>query len=69
MRGRISYLESSISGKTHGFIRGFDGRSYWFLFTRDNNVNCGDDVLFEGARDEKGYVATLVQTVNHTPLC
>ena len=64
MRGQINYLQVKTSKpkKSYGFIRGIDGKMYWFSLNMAKGVSVGDIVEFEGAEDEKGYYATQIQT-------
>lgn len=62
MRGQIACLVK----KDCGFIRGIDGKMYWFGFYA--NAKSGDIVEFEGGEDEKGYLATKLQTVDYAPM-
>ena len=58
MRGQITHLIK----KDCGFVRGIDGKMYWFDSHKD--AKCGDIVEFEGTEDEKGYLVTQMQTVD-----
>lgn len=62
MRGQITQLIK----KDCGFVRGIDGKMYWFGFY--DGAKSGDIVEFEGAEDEKGYLATQMRTVDYAPM-
>ncbi len=58
MRGQINYVTTDASRplNNYGFVRGTDGRMYWFYLV-NANISVNDVVEFEAAEDEKGYFA------------
>ena len=70
MKGKIDVVnvKHSKPKKSYGFIAGEDGKMYFFFLNDLRNAKVGDDVQFEGERDEKGYIATLVKATDKTPV-
>lgn len=68
MRGRIDVVnvKTSKPKKSYGFIAGEDGKMYFFLLNDLRDAKVGDDVQFEGEKDDKGYIATWVQAICKT---
>ena len=64
MRGQIAFLKMKSGQRknnSYGFIRGIDGKMYWFLLDGVKDMGLGNIVEFEGVEDEKGYVAKQIQ--------
>ena len=63
MQGLINkFFRKHGSAKGYGFITG-DDRNIYYFSARElaDTVNIGDTVLFEGIRNEKGYLACNVR--------
>ena len=57
-------FKKSKPRKSYGFIDGCDGESYWFSLNGVEGIELGMEVKFEGARNEKGYVAFNVRPID-----
>lgn len=66
MQGLIDkFFSKHSSAKGYGFISGEDENIYFFSAKElTNTVHVGDTVIFEGIRNEKGYLATDVRSVD-----
>lgn len=54
-------IKKSRPKRNYGFIRGKDDKDYYFsLMGIKETFNVGDRVVFEGERNEKGFIATNV---------
>ena len=60
LRGIVNKIQTKKEHKSYGFIDGYDGESYWFSLKGCENVKVGDEVEFEGARNDRGFVARWV---------
>ena len=57
-------IKKSRPKKSYGIISGYDGESYLFKLMGNESLKIGDNVSFEGSRNEKGYYATEIQACN-----
>ena len=68
MNGVVTKIQTKNRIKrSYGFIRGNDGNDYYFnLFGLSFDFSVGDEVIFTGERNEKGFIARDVSVVTES---
>ena len=66
MIGMVTKMQwkKSKPKKSYGFIHGSDGEMYWFSLNGLEGISIGDEVRFEGERNEKGNYAYKVWKIS-----
>ena len=59
MQGVVSFIQRKQKGKSYGFIT--DGERSYFFLLGDKDLRIGEKVVFEGSKNEKGYIAIDVK--------